>query len=106
VPRRLRLTSVDHLKQISDVEEIEAWLGFDFPARGDKYSQQKYHWYHFTGTDYNAANNKTAIYKILGDNKDWARDVDKEKGNYGIVNEDISFAPLIKVFRLPHVRRS
>lgn len=75
----------DRTKTISDPYEIDAWLGFDFPGRGDKYSEQKYHWYHFSGTDYNADNNKTAIYKILGDQtKGWAKsgDVDGEKGNY------------------------
>ena len=75
----------DRTKTVSDPYEIDAWLGFDFPGRGDKYSEQKYHWYHFSGTDYNADNNKTAIYKILGDQtKGWAKsgDVDGEKGNY------------------------
>lgn len=75
----------DRTKTVSDPYEIDAWLGFDFPGRGDKHSKQKYHWYHFSGTDYNAANEKTAIYKILGNKtKDWADsgDVDSEKGNY------------------------
>jgi len=60
-------------------------VGFDFKERGENYSQQKYHWYHFSGTDFNADNNKTSIYKILGDDtKDWAdsSEVDGEKGNY------------------------
>jgi alpha-amylase len=77
--------SNDRTKTVSDPYEIDAWLGFDFPGRGDKYSAQKYHWYHFSGTDYNADNNKTAIYKILGNKtKGWAKsgDVDSEKGNY------------------------
>jgi alpha-amylase len=77
--------SNDRTKTVSDPYEIDAWLGFDFPGRGDKHSAQKYHWYHFSGTDYNADNNKTAIYKILGDKtKGWAKsgDVDSEKGNY------------------------
>jgi len=34
----------DRTKKVSDEYEIEAWLGFDFPGRGDKYSSQKYHW--------------------------------------------------------------
>jgi alpha-amylase len=75
----------DRTQTTSDPYQIDAWLGFDFPGRGDKYSDQKYHWYHFSGTDYNAQNNKTAIYKILGDKtKGWAKsdDVDGEKGNY------------------------
>lgn len=75
----------DRTKTTTDPYEIDAWLGFDFPGRGEKYSSQKYHWYHFSGTDYNADNKKTAIYKILGDQtKGWAKsgDVDSEKGNY------------------------
>lgn len=77
----------DRNKTITDVYEINAWVGFDFPGRGDKYSTQKYHWYHFSGTDFNADNNKTAIYKIISLDdkwKGWAQpgDVDSEKGNY------------------------
>ena len=60
---------------------MEAWLGFDFPGRGDKYSSQKYHWYHFSGTDYDAATEKTGIFRILGDNKHWSRSVSDEGGN-------------------------
>jgi alpha-amylase len=86
----------DRNKTVSGPYEIDAWLGFDFPGRGDKYSEQKYHWYHFSGTDYNADNNKTAIYKILGDKtKGWAKsgDVDCEKGNYDyLMFADLDYA--------------
>jgi alpha-amylase len=61
--------------------EIEAWLGFDFPGRGDKYSKQKYHWEHFSGTDYDAGNDRTAIFRIVGDNKHWSNSVADESGN-------------------------
>lgn len=74
----------DRTKEISDKYEIEAWVGFDFPGRGDKYSNLKYHWYHFSGVDYNAKNKKTGIFKIAGDkSQGWAKDgdVDDEKGN-------------------------
>lgn len=86
----------DRTKTISDVYEIDAWLGFDFKGRGDKYSKQKYHWYHFSGTDFNANNNKTSIYKIISDDglKDWADDgdVDDEKGNYDyLMFADLSY---------------
>lgn len=63
------------------MQEIQAWLGFDFPGRGDKYSRQKYHWYHFSGTDYDAGNNRNAIFKIQGENKGWSESVDSEDGN-------------------------
>ena len=46
----------DRNRVVSDQYEIDAWVGFDFPGRGDKYSAFKYHWYHFSGVDYNAAN--------------------------------------------------
>ncbi|KAL3708407.1 hypothetical protein TMatcc_006391 [Talaromyces marneffei ATCC 18224] len=65
-------------------QEIEAWVGFDFSARGDTYSKQKYGWQHFNGTDCNDLDKtKSAIYKIFAPGKDWARDVStSENGNY------------------------
>ncbi|KAL8656771.1 MAG: hypothetical protein Q9210_000014 [Variospora velana] len=72
----------DRTRAITDVYTIDGWLAFDFPGRGETYSSQKYHWYHFTGTDYNNANGRTAIYRILGDGKNWSNFVDKENGNY------------------------
>lgn len=74
-------STTDRNKQISDVQEIKAWLGFDFPGRGDKYSAQKYHWYHFTGTDYDAETGRKGIFKIQGENKGWSESVDSEQGN-------------------------
>ena len=81
--RAKEVANDDRNKVVSDVYEIDGWLGFDFPGRGDKYSDMKWHHYHFTGTDYNARNDKKAIYKIEGDGKSWAADgdVDDEAGN-------------------------
>lgn len=71
----------DRTKDITDAFEIEGWLGFDFPGRGEKYSAQKYHWEHFSGTDWDQAAERKAIFKILGDNKGWSQTVDDEGGN-------------------------
>ncbi len=71
----------DRTKDVGEPFEISAWLGFDFPGRGDKYSSQKYHWEHFSGTDYDASNDRTAIFRILGDNKHWSSSVGDESGN-------------------------
>jgi alpha-amylase len=71
----------DRTKDVSDPYEIEAWLGFDFPGRGGKYSKMKWHWHHFTGTDWNQALEKKAIYRLVGDNKGWSQTVDTEQGN-------------------------
>lgn len=43
----------------------------------------KYHWHHFSGTDYNEIDKKNAIYKVVGPGKKgWAKDVSQENGNY------------------------
>ncbi|KAH8698915.1 putative alpha-amylase [Talaromyces proteolyticus] len=63
-------------------QEINAWVGFDFPGRGEKYSRMKYHWQHFNAIDYNSLDKKKAIYKIFAPGKDWAKDVSTENGNY------------------------
>ena len=95
-PEKCRVVKVDpdnRNNTISDVFEIEGWLGFDFEARGDKYSSQKYHWYHFSATDYDNTSKETGIYKIVGDNKHFASDVDSEKGNFDyLMFADIDYA--------------
>lgn len=35
----------DRNKDVGEPYEIEAWVGFDFPGRGDQYSKMKWHWY-------------------------------------------------------------
>lgn len=69
-------------KNLTDPYEIEASTGFDFKGRGGMYSEFQWHWYHFTGTDYNEINGKKAVYRIMGENKYWSEDVDNENGNY------------------------
>lgn len=78
----------DRRVRVSGEYEIDAWVGFDFPGRGDQESTMKYHWYHFSGVDFNADDPGKAgtIYQILGEqSQGWAKspdDVDGEKGNY------------------------
>ncbi|KAK7997578.1 hypothetical protein PG989_005618 [Apiospora arundinis] len=77
----------DRAKDVGEPREIEAWLGFEFTGRGGKYSSHKYHWEHFSGTLYDAGNNKKGIYRILGENKDWSWSVGNKSGN-----ADVNFA--------------
>ncbi|MFR2525420.1 alpha-amylase [uncultured Alistipes sp.] len=80
----------EHL--LSGPYEIEGCTGFDFPGRGDRYSGFKWHWYHFTGTDLNAANGKKGIYLIQGEGKAWSEGVDDENGNYDfLMFNDLDF---------------
>ncbi|HJB23021.1 MAG TPA: alpha-amylase [Candidatus Jeotgalibaca pullicola] len=71
-------------EKVSDFYEIEGWTKFTFPGRKNKYSDFKWDWEHFTGTDLNKENDKEAIYLIKGINKGWSEDgfVDDEFGNF------------------------
>ncbi len=79
---------------ISEPFEIEGWTCFTFDGRQKAYNDFTWHWYHFTGTDYDAGRNRSGIYLIQGDNKGWADDtlVDDENGNYDyLMYDDIDF---------------
>lgn len=69
-------------RAISQEFEIEAWTGYDFPGRDNKYSDFKWHSYHFSGTDYDDAAKRSGVFRILGENKYWSEGVDDENGNY------------------------
>ncbi|ORY89611.1 putative alpha-amylase [Leucosporidium creatinivorum] len=72
----------DRNKDLTEPYEIEGWTGFNFPGRKGAHSKMEWHHYHFTGVDWDNKNKKKAIFKIQGDGKDWAEDVDGEKGSF------------------------
>ena len=66
---------------IGEMQIIKAWTHFKFPGRNNKYSELKWHWWHFNAADYNALDNKTdAIYLFEG--KTFDDSVDLDKGNF------------------------
>ncbi|WP_223067327.1 alpha-amylase [Paenibacillus caui] len=67
---------------ISGPFEIEGWTRFSFPGRKGKYSDFKWNFEHFNGTDYDQSQKRKGIFRILGENKDWNSNVDSEFGNY------------------------
>lgn len=63
-----------------------------FRARGNKYSDFKWHWYHFSGIDCDVATGKKGIFQIVGEGKTWSEGVDDENGNYDfLMFADIDF---------------
>lgn len=72
----------DRNKVISDPYEIEGWTGFTFPGRGDTYSDFKWHYYHFTGIDFDNLTGEKGVYRIEGEGKGWALGVSPEYGNF------------------------
>lgn len=67
---------------IGEPHEIEAWTQFNFDNRNNKYSNFKWNFHHFTGVDYDELTQTSAIFRVLGENKDWSESVSSEKGNY------------------------
>ncbi len=80
----LKMNPDNRQQPISEPYEIEGWTHFTFPGRNNTYSDFQWHWQHFSGTDYDAKNEETGIFMILGENKGWAdnESVDSEHGNY------------------------
>lgn len=71
----------NHNKEISGDYEIDTWTGFNFPGRNNKYSDFKWHWYHFDGVDYDNRRGLSRIYKLRGNGKNFDWEVDTENGN-------------------------
>lgn len=66
---------------IGEMQTIKAWTHFNFPGRNNKYSELKWHWWHFNAADYNALDDQTdAIYLFEG--KTFDDSVDLDKGNF------------------------
>ncbi len=65
---------------ISGAKPIRVWTKYNFPGRGNTYSDFKWNWTHFHGIDWDENTGKAAIYKFYG--KHWDENVDKENGNY------------------------
>lgn len=68
--------------EVGEPREIEADTGYDFPGRGDRYSDYKWHWYDFSGVTGDMLTGSEAIFRIVGEGKGWSRGVDSENGNY------------------------
>lgn len=80
----LKMDPDNRQKAISEAYEIEGYTHYHFPGRQGTYNDFEWHWYHFSGIDYDARNEEKGLYLILGDNKGWADNetVDSEKGNF------------------------
>ncbi|KUJ31155.1 hypothetical protein AR437_05680 [Christensenella hongkongensis] len=61
-------------------QQIQAWTHFTFPGRNGTYSDFEWHWYHFTGIDWDQRDKESGVFKFEG--KEWDDEVDEEKGNF------------------------
>ncbi len=71
-------------------KKITAWTKYNFPGRNNKYSNFKWSYKHFNGTDWDESGRKNGIFRFSG--KHWDENVDKENGNYDyLMGADIDF---------------
>ncbi len=67
----------------SEPFEIDAYTKFTFPGRKDQYSQFTWDYQCFSGVDYAADLNETAIFSIMNEyGPGWENVIDRENGNY------------------------
>ena len=57
---------LDRTVELGEPFTINGWTSFTFDGRQDTYNDFHWHWYHFTGTDYDAKRRKSGIYLIQG----------------------------------------
>ncbi len=61
-------------------KDVTVWTKFNFDARNGKYSDFKWNWTHFDGTDWDDITKRNKLLRFSG--KTWDDDVDSENGNY------------------------
>lgn len=70
----------DRNRQTHGKKKVTVWTKFTFPGRNGKYSDFKWDWTNFHGTDYDAHSRENGILRFIG--KEWDSDVDSENGNF------------------------
>ena len=71
-------------------KKIKAWTVYNFKERHNKYSDFKWNYSHFNGTDWDESGRKNGIFRFSG--KHWDQNVDKENGNYDyLMGADVDF---------------
>lgn len=70
----------DRTRRICEKKTITAWTKFTFPGRAGKYSSMTWDASNFSGTDWDAAEKRNAIFNF--EDKGWNDEADSENGNY------------------------
>lgn len=90
----IKASKVDYFnreRKIAPLHEASVWTKYTFPGRKDKYSDFKWDWNCFTGTDFDQNNGDRSI--LLFENKHWNSNVSKENGNFDFVmGDDVDFS--------------
>jgi len=77
--KAVRVNPQNRTEEVGEAHDIEGWTVFSFPGRGGKYSNFEWRFFYFNGVDYDE---KSGIFRIIGENKNWSADTDSELGNF------------------------
>ncbi|KAF8939352.1 hypothetical protein BGZ58_009968 [Dissophora ornata] len=80
--KAVAVANEDRTQEIEAPHDITAYTKFMFQGRKGKYSDFQWGYEHFSGTDWDAKEKRSAVFRIEGENKGFAEDVDKENGNF------------------------
>jgi len=87
-----KVNPTSRLQSISGTQNILAWVDYEFPGRGTTYSSKKWGCNDFSAIDYDDITKELAIWKIDGQNDQFATDVSTENGNYDyLVLGDVAY---------------
>lgn len=90
--RAYKVNPTNRLERISDTQDIQAWVGFQYPGRGSTYSNKTWSCSDFSAVDYDDASKEKAVWKIDEENNAFATDVSSENGNYDfLILADVAY---------------
>lgn len=72
----------DRSKPCDEMREVEVYTHFKYDARGGKYSDFQFRWYHFNAIDYDDRNPEENNLIYVFESKHFNDNVSKKKGNY------------------------
>ncbi|WP_294729903.1 alpha-amylase [uncultured Faecalibaculum sp.] len=76
---------------LQDLHPVTVWTDYEFPERQGKYSDFRWHWRHFTGTDCTDAHGSRSI--LMFEGKTWNSHVSEELGNFDyVMGADVDFS--------------
>ncbi|KAK5952696.1 hypothetical protein OHC33_006288 [Knufia fluminis] len=88
-----KVDPANRLQSTSGTQDIKAWVSYQYPGRGTTYSDKSWGCDDFSAIDYDDITKESAIWKIDGENNEFATDVSDEHGNYDyLVLADVAFA--------------
>ena len=80
--RAVKVNPDNRQEEIAQPRDIKGWTRFTFPGRQGRYSGFQWGFQHFIAVDHDDITGENGIFRILGENKGFSKNVDQDKGNF------------------------